>query len=538
MRLDRISVALAIALWGCLPEGRPAPTPDASHPGDAADLGPRILSWAIRGVSGRVYEPTRAPRRPVLVVEASAPVFAEPEPALLLDGALDDALTEDLARAPLRSANEARRVPASVTSRGSTIELRPLVPLVPGAVYVLAVPAWAADASGTKLADPFVATLRVADAPEAGAIVTDAWPADGTVGVPAHLPMVALRFDGEVEGLEAIVLHTVDGPPIPSRRQSVLCELVGWHGGRCLLLRPDGPLAEGTTHHVDVTEDVRDVTGASIGPWRASFRTSGGGAVPEPSFVPPACALDEDAVAVGCALADDRSLTLRVGADGPLRLWLVTDSASDHAVAPRGEAVLRLERLAPGAAYDAVLRAVDLAGRERAVSLSFETEADLPVVAITEVRADPLGPEPAQEYVEIANLWGRSVDLAGFALSDRADREGDVVARSIDLPPLGRALLVADAFDPVHPDDEPVPGGVPLVRLGTSLAGGGLTNAGEPLYLRDAEGRRLSAAPPLAPPRAGTCIVRTASDPRRGDAAAFAPDAEGGCTPGRADRLP
>ncbi|MBW2464185.1 MAG: hypothetical protein JRH11_21230, partial [Deltaproteobacteria bacterium] len=80
--------------------------------------------------------------------------------------------------------------------------------------------------------------------------------------------------------------------------------------------------------------------------------------------------------------------------------------------------------------------------------------------------------------------------------------------------------------------DTPVPAGVPLARLGTSLASGGLSNAGEPLFLRDAEGHRVSAAPKTTT-GAGQCLVRRSGasrDGRRGDVDAFV---VGPCTPGR-----
>ncbi len=106
------------------------------------------------------------------------------------------------------------------------------------------------------------------------------------------------------------------------------------------------------------------------------------------------------------------------------------------------------------------------------------------------------------------------------------------------MPPGGRALLVADGFDPSAPDDTPVPPGTVLVRMGTSLGSGGLSNAGEPLFLRDPEGHRVSAAPATPPPRAGVCRVRQVDDPRTGAPGSFGYDAEGGCTPGRPDRPP
>ena len=117
--------------------------------------------------------------------------------------------------------------------------------------------------------------------------------------------------------------------------------------------------------------------------------------------------------------------------------------------------------------------------------------------------------------------------MAGLALSDRPDRLGDVITTAQMVPPGARALLVADAFDPEDDADVPVPPGVLLVRVGTSLASGGLSNAGEALYLRDAASRRLSASP-ASSTDGGECLQRLEGE-RLGGEAQFT---VGPCSPG------
>ena len=125
-----------------------------------------------------------------------------------------------------------------------------------------------------------------------------------------------------------------------------------------------------------------------------------------------------------------------------------------------------------------------------------------------------------------------AIDLDGFALADQSTRVGDVVMGHVMLPARGHALFVSDSFDAAKSAggrDAAIPAGVPLVRLGTSLGSGGLSNAGEELFLRDALGRRLSAAPAIAT-GAGRCLLRVSENPREGSVDAFA---VGACTPGR-----
>jgi hypothetical protein len=215
-----------------------------------------------------------------------------------------------------------------------------------------------------------------------------------------------------------------------------------------------------------------------------------------------------------------------------------SEVARTGAVASRGEATLTLDQLEPASPITIAVRLVDLAGLETRLGFGVSTTPPLAPLYVTEVRADPLGAEPAQEYVEVLNSATVPLDLSEFSISDRADATGDVIERTVILAPGARALIVADSFDPDDRADAPVPPGTPLVRIGASIGSGGLRNAGEPIFLRDPEGRRVSAAPREPAPRPGVCAVRASSDGRTGRHGSFVLDAEGGCTPGAADRVP
>jgi hypothetical protein len=185
------------------------------------------------------------------------------------------------------------------------------------------------------------------------------------------------------------------------------------------------------------------------------------------------------------------------------------------AMGPRGEVEVALRHGLPGGELDVQVTISDLGGQALARRLHVRAPSGLPRLVITEVRADPLGPEPAQEYVELANEGLVAVDLAGCALSDGFDRAGDLLPPRT-LPAGARALVVADAFDPDEPSDSPpVPAGTPLVRVGSALGEGGLSSAGEPLVLRlhaaDGTVHRLSSMPASRTPEPGACLVRTAA---------------------------
>lgn len=543
-------VALACAVTGaCLQELPPHPPPprpdDAGR--DAADAARRVGLGELTVLDSR-HEPrtaTAIPRRAILRLAVDGPVRAPEAATFLLRGAPDDSLLADLASSPLRAENLARAAPITLQMEPDALVIRPVDALTAGADYTLAIGAWLEDASGARvLGAPRAIALHVSASPDDGAVRVDSWPADGTPGVGPNVSLLALRFDGRVVGaVDAVFLAGPDGAPVPGQVREPSCGELGWANGSCVVVVPYEPLLRGAAYTIVAGEGLRDGAGASLGRSESHFTTSVEDDVTAPLPARDAsCAPDETTLEGGaCLLADDRSLAVRLRTTEPVRSFFGATWGSDVRttadIAPRGEIALTLRALPTSTAFDATLRLIDLAGLEVEQPLTVATSSPLATLSITEVRADPRGPEPRQEYVEVLNFGPVPVDLRGFSLTDRADLTGDLVPRTFLLPAGARALLVADAFDAEDTrDDTPAPG-VPLVFLGTSIGSGGLANSGEALFLRDPDGHRVSAAPALAPRAAGACIVRASDDPRDGALAAFGPDALDGCTPGLPDRV-
>ena len=544
------TAALTAASAGCL--GSPlAATPDAGLPpsldaGTSPDAGPGdpgpplVAATTVTDAVGAPWSAQAAPRRPIFEVDAPSLVAGEPAWLLLFEGPPEEDLASDLERPPLAAARVARLIPATVTPSAGGWVLRPVAPLALGARDTLGVGAWASDSRGRTLSAPFTLAVTVASK-DAGAVVTDTWPGDSTFGAPPDLPLIAVRFDDIVLGSAALRLRSADGADIAATSERIDCAEVGWRGGSCLALRPKGPLQRSTDYQVSLDPALRDRTGASPGPLSLTFRTATDDSAGAVGLLPLSCALDEQALGSLCVRVDERTVTVRAQAAGPVRAWLGRDDgmALDPAfqVAPRGAVALTSPLPPKQGSADAdgsgatTLRIVDLAGREQRFEVAASADPGLAQLYITEVRSDPAGPEPRQEYVELWNAGDTPVDLDGFSISDTPDRVGDVVMGSFVVPAGARVLLVADAFDPASAQDAPVPDGTPLLRVGSALASGGISNSGEPLFLRDADGRRVSAAPAFASVGAGVCFVRVVEDGRSGEAGTFAPNPIG-CSPG------
>ncbi len=143
---------------------------------------------------------------------------------------------------------------------------------------------------------------------------------------------------------------------------------------------------------------------------------------------------------------------------------------------------------------------------------------------ITEVLADPLGPEPRQEFVEVQalraatwsaeSLWiadGRWEDLQPALEAPGALPLGD------PLPPATAAageilLIVPEAFVADSDLDGAVLAGTQLLRVPGSLGGNGLLNAGEAVSIYEASPPRLVASfggrGQIVTAPSGTSVVR------------------------------
>lgn len=474
-------------------------------------------------------------RRPRLVL--TGPIVPEDGTVLLLSGERSDALVDDLARAPLRSEHASRVVDCDVSTHATGIEIVPRVALDRDAPYLFVVAGWAdVPTALATSALPRIDPLRTSAETDAGARVVGAWPSDGTHGVDVDLEAARVYLDGDARGVESGVwLEGPDGLAVPADVSASACD-VGLPGARattCVTLAPHGGLAPGTSHRLRVDAPAQDARGAPLGPWTGTWHTHVALDPRGPTALPLSCAVDEHELAWGCARIDDAAVSLRVRASEPVLGEVRIDGRSRSVVAPGGDFETTLAGLTPATPYTLELTLRDGAGHELRRAEEVATESALATLAIVEMRADPRGTEPAQEYVELLNYGLEPIPLAGFSLSDRADAHGEPWETDAVAHPGEHVLVVADDFDRASPLDAPPPPGATLLRVGAALGESGLANAGEPLYLRDPWGRRVSASPATPKPRPGACTVRVTDDMRDGRDGSFALDAGGECTPGR-----
>jgi hypothetical protein len=223
----------------------------------------------------------------------------------------------------------------------------------------------------------------------------------------------------------------------------------------------------------------------------------------DPQLIAPlACAVDELAFGPGCARVFDDRLAGR-SPESPA-LWSIQGDGIDRVFATAAGEPFVIAPLPPEAVVSLHLAAIDNRGQGAGGIFSAMTLPPMPHVVLNEVFANPIGPEPAQEWVEIVNDGAVPAELGGYVLVDVG---GETPLPSVTLAPGGFALIVNEAF--VEDNDyDPKPASSAQILRVPELGHAGLSNAGEPLTLRDAGGVAVSRFPSGPSSKAGMSVAR------------------------------
>jgi hypothetical protein len=301
-------------------------------------------------------------------------------------------------------------------------------------------------------------------------------PMPGASDVAPNLAAVVVRFAAAVNlGPGAL---TICHGPTGDIRSGSDAQPVGCAGvGTCYRVSVIGALPPGATCSVAVAmalarDDGQMVSTGLVG----QFDTAAA-----PDQTPPKIsALTAQPVGgcLGATFATDEptqaELVLQVGE--------ATVSVAAGAPAVMFDLATSTRGLPPDSDGTLLVRATDRAGNvAMSEPLPIHTPpAALPLV-ITEVRPNPAGKEPDQEFVELRNIGPEPINLGGLRIED--SRGGDVLPAA-ELRPGAYALVVAAAFDPADVKDVGPLAGTTLVRLESRIGSDGLTNSGEVVRLR------------------------------------------------------
>ncbi|MCC6648521.1 MAG: lamin tail domain-containing protein [Polyangiaceae bacterium] len=401
----------------------------------------------------------RPPPAPLVVVEAVPLLLGHPVPTsqLLVRGEIDpatvalvrgevsDAALSALASGSLPTSVRSRSLPIDVERVEAGLVVRPRAPLTEER-HTLAVGAPRARATLDVVSGPPEAVIALAGPDDVVACV-DA-PEDALIAVGA----APSRVTPGARGVEDDRCFTVSRP-LPSA--------LARSDGALVALVPPSPPEE---------------------PRASSSRRC----------APPRVALGD-----ACVEIEDDRLVVH-DATTPSLLWLDADDARLRVSIRTLPATLR--GLAPSSTMG--VRAVWLppSGAPVRAELTLRTTPPRARGVLTEALADPLGPEPDAEWVEIANDGALPLDLTGWGLRDEV---GASTLPSAVLAPGARALLVTPRFVA----SEPPPSTSCRLLVVASLGKNGLSNEGEALELVTPDGAVASRLPAVKA-RAGWSVSR------------------------------
>jgi len=402
---------------------------------------------------------------------------------LLLHGEIREAHLRQIVRGELSKALSERIVPSITwTEEPAPGELRvvlaPTAPLTPGETYAVA--------SG---APPFVEHLQVLSE-GAPPVLARVWPPPdlaATAGMGVWCGHEDLPADTEILQLDP-------GGPAGELRRGAAGDI----GRACVRFEasPASATGEGPFVGPPALGLTRSAPGPGLDPRPFAVQTD------PPALAALPCAPGEVPFGPGCAsVADDRIFARSPAA--PL-LWAVAGEGLDLVIAAGPDDPLFIAPLPPFQLIELKVAVVDVAGRATWSSFGAETLPPLPHIIINEVLANPLGPEPAQEWVELYNDGLAAADLGGYVLVDIG---GETELPSAVLQPGGYALVVNEAFLEDDELDPPTSPNALLVRV-SKLGKSGLGNGGEPLRLEDAAGVVVSRSPAAPVPKPGMSLAR------------------------------
>jgi hypothetical protein len=308
----------------------------------------------------------------------------------------------------------------------------------------------------------------------AGATLVD--PAAGASAVPLNLAGVTVRFPSPIVwGPGGLVICDGQPAPVPASAPADVPCAAGAEGA-CYRVQLTGSLPASAACTVSIAVGAADATGTPIAAGAIGVFQD----ADAPDVTPPVLASVTVSAAGPC-------LDVSFATDEPATGTIVIQAGGVELETPAGagatsfEVGIPLGGLPPTTSATVTVKATDLAGNTAISSpFAFTTPVALPPIAITEVLANPKGPEPQQEYVELRNLGDADVSLGGLRLAD--SKGGDDLPAEV-LAAGGYALVVTSTYDPAEGSDPAPRAGTLLVRVDTRLGSDGLSNSGETVQL-------------------------------------------------------
>lgn len=463
---------LLAAFMACSRDPAPFGAASSGRAGDAID----VLRLEIEpdfGSAGRIERVVR------FRVPADQAGTADAGGLVLVRGAVGLAQLRQLASGTLSHAFSERLVPSCVWQEGDVVYLQPRAALDAGATYSLA-----SGLSGLS------ASVTVAEDVDASALAIRVWPPPGLSGSSSFGVWCGAQDLLPLARAASLEPRGVTGQ---FRRGAVTDEL----GRRCVRYRTAEGLPDESVESLVPPPAIEISDGLLLLDPRP-LDDDGAAARGEPAV----CQPGELAFGPGCASVQDDRLFVRAP-DEPL-LWAIGGEGLDFVLVTAAAERFVVAPLLPEHHVRVEVGTTDVVGFATRRGFSATTAAPMAHLVLTEVLADPLGPEPHQEWVEIMNDGRAIAVLEDYSLADTSGAEPLPVGV---LSPGEYALLVGEDYAADDGVDVPPAPGTRLVRM-RRLSADGLKNGGEELRLLGPDGRVVSSVPATPAPKPGRSQAR------------------------------
>lgn len=401
---------------------------------------------------------------------------------------VDGAFLADASRGVLSSSHSAAAVELETAVEGDRLRLRPRWgSMWPSWRYDLVLTPAVQDAGGRPLLDfqgemkAFTLTFSTPSSDDLPSEAVWLAPAPAARGVPQNLAFLVLRLSGEgATGPGIFILQDSQGEIIELSAEPFPAGCAGsLPGCAAVLLRVPSMLKSKTRYSLRCIRRVLLDGGRSLLPWMQLGEFTTG----EIAWsYPPEWQTASVEMVTGCMHVAGRVF-------GQALAWL------EDASGPRTPAQLvqdaAVELGIPGA--DAIrVHVLGLDG-SHVLGKFLEPPGDdagfSPGPVLVRLFPNPVGPEPAQEFVELLNAGDGFVELEGYELTDDPEKAGDLLP-AYELAPGARVRIAGKGYACSIPGEPACD--VDVITLNSSLAAGGLANGGEPLYLFDPAGELVS----------------------------------------------
>ncbi len=375
------------------------------------------------------------------------------------------------------------------------LSIQPHLPLQPNARYHLIASTFIRDDNGSALvvgeSGVWSCGFQTADRTSSGPQAQLVWPMDGSSAVPTDLASVWVVFERAVEWdtQSTLELQADDGSKVILQNPRSCADGFEFDA-TCVALTPEQPLQPGTHYRPGAGTFLDEMGRGAIAPAAdvSGFRTGAGPLVEGSSLA--GLSLSQQGPCLMLQRSTPEAIAVSIQSD--VDAW-----PAIHHLGSGFEMAIRTgpEVMAGGRQLVSV-SAIDLAGREVG---TFRELISVPVLfpelVITEVLANPRGPEPGAEYVEVLDIRtsGEPLTISGLWLADlswqdvqaelaQGETPGDPVPEFVSEPGQYTLIVGSGFVDRGNADPPPMPQ-TAIVTLASSLGDGGLTNAGEPVTL-------------------------------------------------------